>query len=83
MQEHDSSLQNLRDIMETKMNSAFTDFQDQINKLTRKTDKRLDKFDVDLKKVEADTYWKIKDYEKLLELRPTLNAVHEAMAEEG
>ena len=48
-----------------------------------KTDRRLDKFEQDLKQVEADTYWKIKDYEKLLEARPTLQYVRSAMEEEG
>jgi len=66
---------NLRDIVDSKMNSAFTDFQEQINKLSRKTDKRLVTFDEDLKKLECDTVWKIKDYEKLLEARPTLTFV--------
>ena len=35
-----------------------------------------------MKQVEADTYWKIKDYEKLLELRPTLTFVKSAMVDE-
>ena len=33
--------------------------------------------------MEADTYWKIRDYEKLLAERPTLNYVRSAMEEEG
>lgn len=44
--------------------------------MSKKTDKRLVKFDEELKRVEADTLWKIKDYEKLLEQRPTLKYVH-------
>ena len=81
--EHEISLMNLRDIVDSKMNSAFTDFQEQINKLSRKTDKRLVTFDEDLKKLECDTVWKIKDYEKLLEARPTLTFVRQAITEES
>ena len=73
--DHDSSMENMRNRLESKMNAAFTDFQDQINKLSQKTTSQLDKFDGDLKQVEIDTYWKIKDYEKLLEQRPTLKYV--------
>ena len=65
------------------MNAAFADFQAQITKNMGKTERRLDNFDKALKQVEADTYWKIKDYEKLLEMRPTMNHVRQAMEEEG
>ena len=54
-----------------------------MSKLSAKTERRLDAFDTALKKVEADTLWKIKDYEKLLEARPTLQYVKSAMSEEG
>jgi len=65
------------------MKTAFSEFEQQMSKLTHKTERRLDEFDAALKKVEADTYWKIKDYEKLLEARPTLQYVKSAMAAEG
>ena len=73
--EHDSALQNMGDRLESKMNSAFQEFETMINNMMQKTEKRIDKFDEQLKKVEADTYWKIKDYGKLLEARPTLHYV--------
>lgn len=59
-------------MLDSKMNSTFTEFQGQINKIASKTEKRLDQFDSKLKEVEANTFWKIKDYEKLLEARPTM-----------
>ena len=65
------------------MNAAFADFQSQITKNMGKTERRLDNFDKALKQVEADTYWKIKDYEKLLEMRPTMNHVRSAIEDEG
>ena len=52
-----------------------------MNKLSIKTDKRLDDFEFKLAKVEADTKWKIIEYEKLLEARPTLQYVKSAMDE--
>ena len=64
------------------MNSSFSEFDEKISKLTDKTDRILDAFDAALKKVEADTYWKIKDYEKLLEMRPTMQYVKSTIAEE-
>ena len=51
--------------------------------LSDRTLKRLDTFENKLKKVEADTYWKISEYEKLLEARPTLQYVKSAIAEEA
>ena len=36
-----------------------------------------------MKLLEADTLWKIKDFEKLLESRPTLGYVKSAMIDEG
>ena len=51
--------------------------------LSERTLKRLDGFDSKLKKVEADTYWKISEYEKLLEARPTMQYVKSAIAEEA
>ena len=65
------------------MNTPLGDFEKQISRLTTKTDKRLDLFDKQLKEVEANTYWKIKDYEKLLEARPTMQYVKAAVQEEG
>ena len=81
--EYEAGLHNLKDTLEAKMNAAFADFQAQISKNMQKTEKRLDNFDKALKQVEADTYWKIKDYEKLLEMRPTMNHVRQAIEEEG
>ena len=80
---YEAGLSNLKDTLEAKMNAAFADFQAQITKNMGKTERRLDNFDKALKQVEADTYWKIKDYEKLLEMRPTMNHVRQAMEEEG
>ena len=55
----------------------------EISTLSDRTLKRLDGFESKLKKVEADTYWKISEYEKLLEARPTLQYVKSAIAEEA
>lgn len=54
-----------------------------MSNLTKKTERRLDQTETELKRVEADTYWKIKDYENLLAARPTLQYVRSAMEEEG
>ena len=80
--EHESALYNLQQKLEAKMNSSFNEFDEKISKLSDKTERRLDSFDAALKKVEADTYWKIKDYEKLLEMRPTMQYVKSTIAEE-
>lgn len=48
------------------MQAKFDEMDEKMSRLTSKTDKRLDVFDKNLKAVEANTYWKIKDYEKLL-----------------
>ena len=63
--------------MDTKNN----EFDARIKKLTKATDARLDQFDKSLKLLEADTVWKIKDFEKLLETRPTLQYVKSAMSD--
>ena len=42
------------------------DFQKQLNKIASKTEARVDKLQKELKDVERNTYWKIKDYERLV-----------------
>ena len=54
-----------------------------MNALSDRTLKRLDAFDNKLKQVEADTLWKITEYEKLLDLRPTMQYVKSAIADEA
>ena len=54
------------------MKTQFAEFSEQLSRLTTKTERRLTQFDLDLKKIEADTVWKIQDYLKLLEARPTI-----------
>ena len=54
-----------------------------MNTLSDRTLRRLDAFDSKLKQVEADTLWKIKEYEKLLDLRPTMQYVKSAIADEA
>ena len=49
--EHDSALQNMGDRLESKMNSAFQEFETMINNMMQKTEKRIDKFDEQLKNV--------------------------------
>ena len=61
------------------MNAHINELTEQISRLTKKTEKRLDGFEVKLKEVEANTFWKIKDYEKLLEARPTMQYVKSAV----
>ena len=51
--------------------------------MSDRTFKRLDTFHNKLKQVEADTLWKITEYEKLLDLRPTMQYVKSAMQEEA
>lgn len=48
---------------------------DKIKKLTEKTTNREDSIEKMIKEVESSTYWKVKDIEKLLEARPTIDAV--------
>ena len=64
------------------MNAHINELTEQISRLTKKTEKRLDGFEVKLKEVEANTFWKIKDYEKLLEARPTMQYVKSAVQDE-
>lgn len=40
--EFESGIQSLKEMLDSKMNSAFTEFQGQINKISSKTEKRLD-----------------------------------------
>jgi len=69
----------LKEQLDTKMNAHINELTEQISRLTKKTEKRLDGFEVKLKEVEANTFWKIKDYEKLLEARPTMQYVKSAV----
>jgi len=80
--EYETGISSLREMLDAKMNAAFQEFNDQISRLTKKTDKRLSVFDTKLKEVEANTFWKIKDYEKLLEARPTMQYVKSAITDE-
>ena len=57
--EYDAGLANLRQILENKMKTQFAEFSEQLSRLTTKTERRLTQFDLDLKKIEADTVWKI------------------------
>ena len=57
----------MREMLDSKMQAKFSELDEKMSRLSNKTEKRLDVFDKNLKQVEADTYWKIKDYEKLLE----------------
>ena len=52
------------------MDSNLALMQKEFNTLNNRTNVRLEKFDSKLRQVEADTVWKITEYEKLLEMRP-------------
>ena len=56
---------------------------DKIKKLTEKSTNREDSIEKMIKEVEASTYWKVKDIEKLLEARPTSDAVKEMAKKES
>ena len=73
----------MREMLDSKMQAKFSELDEKMSRLSNKTEKRLDVFDKNLKQVEADTYWKIKDYEKLLEQRPTTTFVKKMCADEG
>ena len=77
--EFDNGMGGLETKLDSKLTGAITDFQEQINRMIKKSDKRLAETELKLKDVEANTLWKIKDYEKLLEARPTIAYVKSAM----
>ena len=81
--EYDSGMNSLREMLEDRMDTQLNGMRKEISTLSDRTLKRLDGFESKLKKVEADTYWKISEYEKLLEARPTLQYVKSAIAEEA
>lgn len=81
--EYDSGMNSLREMLEDRMDTQLNGMRKEISSLSDRTLKRLDGFESKLKKVEADTYWKISEYEKLLEARPTLQYVKSAIAEEA
>ena len=76
-------MNSLREMLEDRMDTQLNGMRKEISLLSDRTLKRLDGFESKLKKVEADTYWKISEYEKLLEARPTLQYVKSAIAEEA
>lgn len=51
--------------------------------MSKNTEKQIAKFELQIKKLEADTIWKIKDYETLLEQRPTMILVKQQIHEAG
>ena len=67
----------LKQELTNTINHSIEDFQKQINKINTKTQNGLDSLSQKLKDVETNTYWKIKDYEKLLEQRPTLTFIED------
>lgn len=81
--EYDAGIASLREQLEARMESELTILKQEMETLTKRTYNRLDKFDKKLTRVEADTVWKINEYEKLLEARPTLQYVKSAMVEEA
>lgn len=81
--EYDSGMNSLREMLEDRMDTQLNGMRKEISTLSDRTLRRLDGFESKLKKVEADTYWKISEYEKLLEARPTLQYVKSAIAEEA
>lgn len=50
---------NLRTVLDKRMNTTFAEYENQMARLSTKTENRLNKFDEGLKKVEADTVWRI------------------------
>ena len=76
-------MNSLREMLEDRMDTQLNGMRKEISTLSDRTLRRLDGFESKLKKVEADTYWKISEYEKLLEARPTLQYVKSAIAEEA
>ena len=58
---------NLKSELTNSITHSIDDFQKQLNKIHTKTQKTVDELSTQLKDVETNTYWKIKDYEKLLE----------------
>lgn len=75
--QHEQALNALQEEFQTKLNTVYSDLNEKIKKLTTKTTERDDGLDKMIKELESNTYWKVKDIEKLLEARPTADAVKE------
>ena len=73
----ESQMDQLKDELTNTIRHSIDDFQAQINRINKKTEKAIDTLSSELKDVETNTYWKIKDYEKLLEQRPTLTFIED------
>ena len=73
--EFEAGLNSLKEYLEKKMVSDNEEQQSQIKALSKRTEKRLDQFELNMKKLEKETVWKIKDYENLLAERPTMHFV--------
>ena len=56
--------------------------QGAIDKLNKKTDRRLESIEAQQLKIEKETKWKIIEYEKLLQARPTMPHM-KSLVEEG
>ena len=65
------------------MSAGFADYDKRMNRLTEKTEARLGAADKAIREVEANTLWKIRDTERLLTARPTLQYVQSAIADEA
>ena len=64
------------------MNAQYHILDDRIKKLATKTTERDDSLEKMIKELESNTFWKVKDIEKLLESRPTMEAVKEVCQKE-
>ena len=60
------------------MNARYKVLDDRVEKLSCDTKEKTDYLEKMIKEMESATYWKVKDIEKLLDMRPTLEAVKEA-----
>ena len=80
--EHAKALRGLQETIEEKMNAQYHILDDRIKKLGTKTTERDDALEKMIKELESNTFWKVKDIEKLLEARPTIEVVKEVCQKE-
>ena len=80
--QHEAALVEMREMIEKKMNAQYKVLDDRIKKLSDKTQEKTDMLEKMIKEIESNTYWKVKDIEKLLEIRPTLEAVKDTVGKE-
>ena len=77
--DHEMAQKELSEVLNAKMDSRFGQFQQEIDRIQKRCETRIDEYDQLLKDLEMKTLDKISDYHELLGQRPTSEFVQEKL----